>query len=134
MNATQLDIFSFIRPIEISPADDIGVDLEEMTEAEMIRQIEKATKIKFTVDAKADWCEATRFVYYCGKKNKSEIAVHFSRYSCNGVNNSFHKGQRHISVSYDKNYDDYHGFCCPCDTIENAIHWVEKGLEYAEQG
>lgn len=134
MIATQLDIFSFIKPIEVAPVHDTGVDLEEMTEAEMIRQIEKATGIEFTVDAKADWCEATRFVYYCGKKNKSEIAVHFSRYSCDGYNNSFYKGQKHISVSYDKNYGDYHGFGCPCDTIESAIHWVEKGLGYAEQG
>lgn len=102
-------------------------DFHGMSEAEIAETVSKAVGVPLIYDKKRN-----EYVYSI-MKGKFEMTLGVSHYSCDGYNDSFKKGDAFISVGYQKNYGDYTGCHCPCNSIDSAVKRLKEGKEYMEK-
>ena len=90
-------------------------DLDRLTEEEMIHMLEMATGLSFTKKV-----YAYDFYEYEAKRSKVTFSAKFDNYIMED------NKRRFISAGYD--IANHGGIGCPCDTVDEAISIMKKGL------
>lgn len=88
--------------------------LETLPEEDMVRQIGSALRVDFKKDG--------FFGDYRARVGKSILSVEYDRFSDDGVECDFKKGDRFIGCDF---IDGNNGASAPCLSVQEAIEWFE---------
>lgn len=103
----QMSIWDYMTPVV----------LDNLSEHEMVRQIENQTGLKFSLSDSNKWSE---FVYYEAKDKGVRYQLHYDTY--------MNTTTRFIAVGWDYKTS---GGGCPCDSVDEAVNKIRNYILYA---